>query len=468
MVNVKHPYLKIATLIVLMALAPLGYAIANQPVTANHGVGVLKSASPSAFVGENVTYQIIVNNPSDFDLHNINVTDQLLGFRDTIPFMEKNNLTGVTYTLNRTVICSDPNPLVNTVNVEAIDSEGAYSTASAQAITTVKYWIQINKTGPYFAHEGEPIKYSIVVKNLADSPMANVTVRDELVGFSWRGDLSVGESNEFNLTYVVPLNAADPLINKVTAIANVNDTIICAQKTWSVDILKPKIEVEKTVVPKKVYPNENVTYTITVTNTGDAVLYNISLSDSVYGPAPAEIIPSSLSPGDSFAWSFNATINEKTINIANATAFDILGMKVYDLDEACVYVKPVKPVFGLNITATGTAVNITNPSDQRTAHLTFNATVEKSSMGCNELRVTVGSLTIGDKVYTIEKGWGHIALRCDKIIVHLQVKSPDGVKLHVVLKGTLSNGKVTFTKPQSKLAGQFFLALEGTLTKIVK
>ena len=67
-------------------------------------------------------------------MHNINVTDVLLGFDVTIPFIAKGNITGVTYTLNRTVLDSDPNPLVNEVAVEALDSEGIYSTASTQAM----------------------------------------------------------------------------------------------------------------------------------------------------------------------------------------------------------------------------------------------------------------------------------------------------------------------------------------------
>ena len=337
----KHLRWKVSALIAVLAVVSLTYIFATQLRSSFHGVGVLKSAEPFAAVGDTVTYQIRVYNPSDFDLYNINVTDELLGFNDTIPFMAAGNETGATYMLHRTVLDSDPNPIVNTVSVEAVDSEGMYSSASTQAKTTVvERLIGIEKTGADFAHEGDAIKYTIVVTNLADSPLPNVTVKDEMMGFGWRGDLDVGESNIFNLTYVIPADAEDPLTSTVTAFAKLNESIIYAEDTWTIDILHPKLEVNKTVEPTKVCTAENVTYTIVTTNIGDTTLFNLTLVDSIYGDAPPDLVPSSLLPGDSFAWSFNASICGCMVNVATVTGVDILGKKVSDWDKAFVKVKP--------------------------------------------------------------------------------------------------------------------------------
>jgi len=46
----------------------------------------------------------------------------MLGLSETIPFMAARNMTGITYTFQREVLETDPNPLVNTVTVEAVDS----------------------------------------------------------------------------------------------------------------------------------------------------------------------------------------------------------------------------------------------------------------------------------------------------------------------------------------------------------
>jgi len=339
--NLKKPTVLIAAVLVT---ASLFYVSAPQNEHRFHGVGALKSADLYGEVGDTVTYYIRVYNPSDFDLHNINVTDNLLGFNAAIPFMAEGNETGVTYMLTRTILDTDPNPLVNTVMVEAIDSEGIISTASTEAKTTIiERLIDIEKTGPSYAHEEEAIKYMITVTNLADATLYNATVNDQLVGFSWRGDLSKGESNTFNLTYVVPRCAPDPLNNTVVAQAKLDQTIIYAEATWTIDILHPRIDVEKWAHPKEVYGCENVTYTITTSNTGDAELFNITLVDSIFGVPPNGVIPSSLMPRESFTWTFNATVQKCTVNVAKVTAVDMLGMEVHDCDKAFVKVKRICP-----------------------------------------------------------------------------------------------------------------------------
>lgn len=334
---------KTAGLIITVVLiaASLAYVFANQSPQNFHGIGVLKSADPFAYVGDMVTYVIKVFNPSDVDLHDINVTDMMLDLNETIPFMAAGNTTGVTYALQREVLETDPNPLINTVTVEALDEEGAYSTASTQAMTTIaQRLIDIQKTGPEFAHEGDHVKYSIVITNLADSPIANATVNDEMLGFSWKGDLAVEEINVFNLTYVVPADAEDPLTNTATVFAKLDETVIYDEDSWTVDILHPELEVMKTADPSKVWAGENVTYTIVVTNTGDTTLFNMTLIDSIYGDAPTALIPSSLATGESFVWSFNASVSTCVVNKATATGVDALGMKVTARDKAFVEAKP--------------------------------------------------------------------------------------------------------------------------------
>ena len=327
----------------VLVVSPIVYAaFANQLQAGLHGVGLLKTADAFAYIGDPVTYEIKVYNPSEFDLLNINVTDPMLGFEESIPILEAGNTTGVTFTLQREVVSTDPNPLMNTVSVEAVDTEGVYSTASTQAITTIaEKMLDITKTGPEFAHVGDAVTYSIVVENVGESDVANVTVSDDMLGFSWMGDLSVAESNVFNLTYVVPRNASDPLTNLVTAYAEVNQTAIYAESEWSVDILHPRLSVNKTVEPREVSAEKNVTFTIEVSNTGDATLYNLTLADSLYGEAPAETIPEMLAPEESFMWSFNATVgNQCFVNKATATGLDALGKKACDSDKVSVYVKP--------------------------------------------------------------------------------------------------------------------------------
>ncbi|MBN1357211.1 hypothetical protein JW988_00420 [Candidatus Bathyarchaeota archaeon] len=343
----KTSKIAVVTVVLVLIVSPIAYAaLSNQLEAGAHGVGLLKTADAFAYIGDSVTYKIQVYNPSEFGLFNINVSDPMLGLEETIPFLAAGNTTGVTFVMQREVLGTDPNPLVNTVSVEAVDSEGAYSTASTQAVTEIaEKWLEITKTGPEFAHVGDAVTYTIVVENVGESDLANVTVNDEMLGFAWMGDLSVAELNVFNVTYVVPGNASDPLTNVVTAYAEVNETIVYAESECSIDILHPMLNINKTVEPQEVCGEQNVTFTITVNNTGDAELYNLTLTDSMYGDAPDELIPSMLAPAESFVWSFNATVSNKCfVNKAKATGVDVLGNTVYACDKVSVYVKcPVCP-----------------------------------------------------------------------------------------------------------------------------
>lgn len=233
---------KLAVLVVTLSLVAvsLAYVFAGEMHPNFHGVGLLKSADPFAYVGDIVTYQIRVYNPSDYDLYNINVTDTMFNFSDTIPFIAADNTTGVTYTFYREVLETDPDPLINTVSVEAVDSEGVFSLVSTQAITTiVERLIDIEKIGPSLAYEGETIKYTIMVNNTADVDLVDVVVEDELLGFSWQGDLNAGESNVFNLTYTVPCDTEDTVTNTVIVWAQLNETTIYAEAFWTTEILHP-------------------------------------------------------------------------------------------------------------------------------------------------------------------------------------------------------------------------------------
>jgi len=224
--------------LIVLVIASLAFVFANQLQPQFHGVGVLKSADSYAYVGDQVTYQIKVYNPSDYNLYNINVTDPMLALNDTIPFMTARNTTGTTYIFHREVLETDPNPLVNTVFVEAVDSAGVYSSASTQAITTIaKHIISISKIGPEFACKGEEITYTITVNNTGDADISDVIVEDDMLGFSWKGDLNSGEVNTFNLTYVIPCCKEENLTNIVTVKAQLNETVIYAEASWTTKIL---------------------------------------------------------------------------------------------------------------------------------------------------------------------------------------------------------------------------------------
>jgi hypothetical protein len=235
---------KFAVLIATFVLigASLAYVLATQPQSYSHGIGLLKSANSFACIGDFVEYQIKVYNPSDYDLHSINLTDPMLGLNETIPILEARNMTGMIYTFQKEVLDTDPNPLVNEVFAEAVDSSGAYSSSSTQAVTVIaERTLTIEKTGPECAPKGEIIEYSIMVNNTGENDLSDVLVEDELLGFSWQGDLDTGETNLFNLTYRIPCCIEGDLTNTATVWAQLNETTFYAEAAWTTKILYPCI-----------------------------------------------------------------------------------------------------------------------------------------------------------------------------------------------------------------------------------
>jgi hypothetical protein len=236
MISLKKSAVLTATFVLIGA--SLAYVFATQLQPSSHGIVLLKSADSFAYIGDFIEYQIEVYNPSDYDLFNINVTDPMLGLNDTIPFIEARNMTGTTYTFHKEVLDTDPNPLVNEVFAEAVDSSGAYSSSSTQAVTVIaERTLTIGKVGPSCARKGETIEYSITVNNTGENDLSDVVVEDELLGFSWQGDLNAGETNVFNLTYTIPCSIEGNLTNRATVWAQLNETTFFAEASWNTKIL---------------------------------------------------------------------------------------------------------------------------------------------------------------------------------------------------------------------------------------
>jgi hypothetical protein len=138
---------------------------------------------------------------------------------------------------------------------------------------------------------------------------------------------------------------------------------------------------------------------------------------------------------------------------------------------------PIEKGWKFEITATGKATNKTDTSQILAASVTLKLEVTRSSKGGALLKVEEGTVKIDKKAYMVEKGRALLSLRNGRIVIHLVLTGPEGTKLHAILVGKLTqplpspfnvNNTVglEFTKPQSKLAGQFFLELQGTLKRV--
>ncbi len=132
----------------------------------------------------------------------------------------------------------------------------------------------------------------------------------------------------------------------------------------------------------------------------------------------------------------------------------------------------------LTISGSGTAFNITDQSNHQSARISLTVKVEKTSFGRALLKVTDGTLTIGSETLTVDGGRGILNVHSGRLLLKVHLKDNGHGPLHLVLFGMVNGHvpskldasasfSVDFLKPQSKLAGRWFLEFPvATVTRM--
>jgi uncharacterized repeat protein (TIGR01451 family) len=264
---------------------------------AQPGLDVNKTCPASAAIGDTITYSIEIVNTG-------NETLNIQSVIDTVDSHSAANITAsfpatvaaaasVTRTYTYTVLASDPDPLPNSV---AVVAKGAISqatingSASCQTDITHVPAIDVTKTCPQSVPFGEDVTFTITVKNTGNEPLTGVSVTDDLLGgditaaFSIPDPMPVGVLYSHQFTYS-PGADEDPVQNSVTATGFGADSQVKAEDTASceTDVTHaPALEVTKEC-PQTVPFGEDITYTITVTNTGNEALEGVTVNDTLLG-----------------------------------------------------------------------------------------------------------------------------------------------------------------------------------------
>ena len=257
-------------------------------------IEVTKTVTPTnSKVGDEVVYEICVTNTSTsaitipgWVLENITVNDSLLGdlsgsFADTLAPGESE-----CHTFPYVIQEGDPDPLVNTVTVEADDFVAGVDGFQSQSVSDtdeatvdlVQPSVEITKVPtPTTSKVGDTVNYEICVNNTGTVGLENITVTDTLLGdlsASFADTLAASASECQTFPYVVQEGDPDPLPNTATVHANpeglAND--ITDSVTVEVDLVHPSFTIAKECSPDPVAVGGTLTWTITLENTGDVSL----------------------------------------------------------------------------------------------------------------------------------------------------------------------------------------------------
>jgi uncharacterized repeat protein (TIGR01451 family) len=152
--------------------------------------------------------------------------------------------------------------------------------------------IDIEKTCPAEAPFGDDITYDITITNNGNEDLENVEVTDTVNGNAsvdisnlFDDTLAAGASDSAQYVYSPDANDPDPLPNTVTVTADgvFSSTQVTDTDTCDTNITHtPGIDVTKSC-PQTVAFGADITYTITVTNTGNEALENVLVSDALLG-----------------------------------------------------------------------------------------------------------------------------------------------------------------------------------------
>ncbi|WP_454154039.1 DUF7507 domain-containing protein [Kitasatospora griseola] len=364
-------------------------------------------------VGDTVSYTYTVTNTGTAAVHNLTVTDDHVASVTcdaTTLSPGQSTLCHGSYVVTAADVSAGH--VTNTAHAEGTDPEGqtVLSPPGEATVPVVgEALLSIEKTadsvGPF--HVGETVTYTYTVTNTGTAAVHSLTVADDHVA-SVTCDattLNPGASTLCHGTYVV--TAADVQAGHVTNTAHANGTDPEGQRVQSppIEATVPvvgegELAIEKTAdATGPFHVGDTVKYTYTVTNTGTAVVHNVTVADDHVASVTCDT--TTLNPGQSTLCHGSYVISAADVqaghvtNTAHAAGTDPEGRTVQSppgeatvlvVGEALLSIEKTADATGpfhvgdtvnytYTVTNTGTAVvHNVSVADDHVASVTCNAT----------------------------------------------------------------------------------------------
>ncbi|MEU8541486.1 hypothetical protein AB0C52_16105 [Streptomyces sp. NPDC048717] len=378
------------------ALTGTGTPITSGPASASFtthepppsSLALTKSVSPAtAHEGDQVTYTYVATNTGETALSNLVVADTAFSGTGTPPSVDCPGTTlnpgaSMTCTATYTVTAADvaAGQVTNTATATAQNPSGAAvesEPATALLVTPASSLGLTKSVSPSTATTDDQVTYSYEVTNTGETTLTGVSVAD--TAFSGTGTpptvtcpattLDAGASMTCTATYTV--TDADAQAGQVTntAVATARNPSGTAVESEPANAtltthLPPvsSLALEKSVSPDTATTGDHVTYTYTVTNTGETTLTGVSVADTAFsgtGIPPSISCPTGpLAPGASVACTAVYVVTAadaqagQVTNTAAATAQSPAGAEVTSEPATATLTTHLPPVSSLALTKT--------------------------------------------------------------------------------------------------------------------
>ena len=340
-------------------------------------ISLLKTANPITYtqVGNLITYTFTVTNTGNVTLSNVVVDDPLTGSTD-LPVSPSTLTPGGTGTASATysVVQSDldAGQILNTAvatgyspNGEPVDDDDNVTVPGPTSEPNVMLVKTANPQA--YLDVGDVIVYTFAVTNTGNVTLTNLVINDPLTGSVnlsvTPSTLAPGESGTTSATYTITqsdINAGQVLNTATVTGEDPGGNTVEDQDDATVEGPKqePDVTLLKTANPQ-VFTSvgDIITYTFTVTNTGNVTLTKLVINDALTGSVNLSVVPSTLAPGESGTATATYAITQSDINAgqvlntATVTGEDPGGNTVEDQDDATVEGPKQSPAINLVKTA---------------------------------------------------------------------------------------------------------------------
>jgi hypothetical protein len=351
----------------------------DEPLPQNPAIDLIKTGvfqdengDGYADVGETITYTFTVTNTGNVTLTNVTLVDSVGGVTITggpIPVLPVGAVDSTTFTGSYTITQADIDAGHVFLNVATVtgtppvgppvsdDDDHDEPLPQFPAIDLIKTGVFQDENGDGYADVGETITYTFTVTNTGNVTLTNVTLVDSVGGVTITGGpipvLPVGAVDSTTFTGSYTITQADIDAGTFLNVATVTGTPPVGPPVSDDDDhdeplpQNPAIDLIKTGV----FQDENgdgyadvgetITYTFTVTNTGNVTLTNVTLVDSVGGVTitggPIPVLPVGAVDSTTFTGSYTITqadIDAGTfLNVATVTGTPPVGPPVSDDDD---------------------------------------------------------------------------------------------------------------------------------------